>query len=196
MCRLKLSLAVYSQTNCQACSRSKSAPGLFAGGVDRGRRLAASFLGRKVLGIAGWSGFPPGLLLFVALELLGQLWRLLGVQLHGFFRPLYSAVEVAGLGVAGGQGAEDVSLFIFGRVACFFGNFDGALSVAKRVVGRGRQDPGQVIEHAAIARVELERALIVGDGLGLLAQAQVSVGPATKCRGKLGIGFDGMIVGG
>ena len=58
------------------------------------------------------------------------------------------------------------------------------------VLGRGGQHPGQVVEHAAVLGIDLEGFLVVGDGLGLFALAQMGIGPAAKRRHVLRIGAE------
>ena len=63
------------------------------------------------------------------------------------------------------------------------------------VVGRGGQHPGQVVERRQFFGSSLIEASVIDDRFGLLAAAQIGVGPAAKRGGTLGIGLQQVIVG-
>ena len=111
-------------------------------------------------------------------------------QLDRLLRPFDGRLEVAGFGIAGGQGAEDVWQLVLGQLAGLGGQLDGPFAVAEVFVGRGGQDPGQVVEHTGVVRIELNRFFVVGDGLGLFADAQQCVAPSSQGDRVVGLLFE------
>ena len=115
--------------------------------------IGRTFFGRFLFALGCGLALAPGFFLAVALELFGELLLLLFVaKLDGLLRPLLGRLEVARLGVGGGQRAEDVGHLVVGQLAGLRGQLDRTLPVSQLVVGRGGQHPREVIQESGAIR--------------------------------------------
>ena len=116
--------------------------------------------------------------------------RFLVAPLHRLLAEGPGLVEVTGLGIRRGERADDVGLLPLGRLAGLRGDADGPLAVAEGVVGARGQQPGEIVEHAAVVGLELHRPLEVDQRRRMVADGDRRVAPAAEREELPGIDLE------
>src|SRR5262249_13641563 len=112
---------------------------------------------------------------------------IVAADVDGLLRPFFCVVEIAAFGIARRQRAKDVGLFVIAKLRGLCTEFDRTFAVADGVVGRSGKHPGQIVEQSFVVGAKFQGCFIVGYGVGMIANVQVGISSAAKCREIFGI---------